>query len=64
MAWANSKVFGAVLEDVLENTTAIDLNADTFKAALYNNTTAPDETVTAANSAYAVGQWVVGERGR
>lgn len=59
MAWANSKLFMAYIEDVLQNTTAMDLDADTFKAALYNNTTAPDQTVTAANSAYAVDQWVV-----
>lgn len=60
MAWTNSKIFVATIEDVLENTTAVDLNLDTFKAALYNNTTAPDQTVTSANTAYAVGQWVVG----
>jgi hypothetical protein len=59
MAWTNSKIFMATLEDVLENTTAIDLNTDTFKAALYNNTTAPDQTVVSANTAYAVGEWAV-----
>lgn len=61
MAWSNSKVFGAFVEDAFENTAAFDLSSTTaaqFKAALYNNTTAPDETVTAANSAYAAGQWV------
>ena len=61
MAWTNSKIFMALIEDVFENTTAIDLNTDaSIKVALYNNTTAPDQTVTSANSAYAVGQWVVG----
>jgi len=60
MAWSNSKGFGALFEDALENTQAFDLSGGTPKAALYNNTTAPDETVTTANTAYAVGQWVVG----
>lgn len=60
MAWTNSKIFQAYVDDVLNNTTALDIGADTMKAALYNNTTAPDNTVTAANTAYAVGQWVVG----
>ena len=59
MAWSNSKIFMALIEDTLENTSAIDLNADTFKAALYDNDITPDQTVTAANTAYAVGQWVV-----
>ena len=59
MAWSNSKVFGALIEDVLQNTAAIDVSGGTPKIALYNNTTAPDETVTSANSAYAVDEWVV-----
>lgn len=57
MAWSNSKIFMAFLEDVLENTTAMDLNADTFKAALYDNDITPDQTVTSANTAYNAGQW-------
>jgi hypothetical protein len=60
MAWSNSKIFTATVEDIWENTTAIDANSDTFKAALYNNTTAPDQTVASANTAYASGEWVVG----
>ena len=50
----------ATIEDILENTTAVDLNTDTFKNALFNNTPTPSQTVTSANSAYAVDQWVVG----
>lgn len=57
MAWSNSKVFGAYIEDALQNTTAMDLDADTFKAALYDNDITPDETVTSANTAYNAGQW-------
>lgn len=60
MAWANSKVFGAFIEDALENTSALDVLTGTPFAALYNNTTAPDETVVSANTAYAVDEWVVG----
>jgi hypothetical protein len=59
MAWTDSKIFSAMITDALNGTEPFDLNADTFKAALYNTTTAPDQTVTSANSAYAVDQWVV-----
>lgn len=59
MAWTNSKIFMALIEDTLENTTAMDLNSDTFKAALYDNDITPDQTVTSANTAYNVGQWAI-----
>lgn len=58
MAWSNSKIFRPFLADVLDNTTAIDLGTDTPKVALYNNSITPDNDVTAANSAFNVGQWV------
>lgn len=57
MAWSASKIFMAFLEDVFENTTAMDLNSDTFKVALYDNDITPDQTVTSANTAYNAGQW-------
>lgn len=57
MAWSASKIFVATLEDILENTTAVDLNSDTFKAALYDNDITPDQTVASANTAYNAGQW-------
>jgi hypothetical protein len=57
MAWSASKIFMAFLEDVFENTTAMDLNTDTFKIALYDNDITPDQTVTSANTAYNAGQW-------
>jgi hypothetical protein len=41
-------------------TTFGSLTADTITVALFNNTTTPDKTVSAANSCYAVAQWVVG----
>lgn len=58
MAWTNSKIFVRWPQDLMGNTTAGDMDADIPKVALYNNTTAPDQTVTAANTAYNVGQWV------
>jgi hypothetical protein len=57
VAWSNSKIFRQFLADAVLNTAAFDLDSDTFKAALYNNTITPDNDVTAANSAYNVGQW-------
>lgn len=67
MAWAGSSIFRAYVTDLVEGTvenagtTSMDWSgATTVKAALYNNTTAPDNDVTSANTAYAVGQWVVG----
>jgi hypothetical protein len=57
MAWSASKIFVATIEDILENTTAMDLNSDTFKAALYDNDITPSQTVTSANTAYNAGQW-------
>ena len=57
MAWTNSKIFMALIEDALENTAALDLNLDTFKAALYDNDITPDQTVTTANTVYNAGQW-------
>lgn len=59
MAWSNSKIFRAFLASSLGNVAAFDLDADAPKVAWYNNTTAPDQNVSAANSAYAVDQWVV-----
>lgn len=61
MAWSNSKIFRPFLGDVLANTAAFDLSGasvDTFKVALYGNGITPDNDVTAANSAYGVGQWL------
>lgn len=60
MAWSNSKMFRATLANYLGLTTgfAMDLDADSFKVALYDNDITPDNDVTAANTAYNVGQWV------
>lgn len=57
MAWSNSKIFRAYLADCLGNVAALDADADSHKVALFNNSITPDQDVTAANSAYNVGQW-------
>lgn len=58
MAWSASKIFVATIEDILENTTAIDLNSDGYKITLWDNDITPSQTVTSANTAYGVDQWV------
>lgn len=58
MAWSDSHLFQQYLHDSLNRTAAFNLTSDTFKAALYGNTITPDQTVSAANSAYNHGQWL------
>jgi hypothetical protein len=57
MAWSASAIFRQFLADALGNVAAFDLDADTFKVALYDNDITPDNDVSAANSAYNAGQW-------
>jgi len=57
MAFGDSAVFGALLEDALENTAALDLASDQAKVALFNNTTAPDEDAATASTVYTAGTW-------
>lgn len=62
MAWSASKIFTATITDLMNNTTAIDLNSDaSIKAALFDNTRTPDQTVASANTAFGVGVWAAGE---
>lgn len=64
MSWSNSKIFVPFITDVLMDTTQPDLGGtgvDAFKVALYNDSITPDQTVTAANSAYNVGQWATAQ---
>jgi hypothetical protein len=60
VAWSNSKIFRQYVADSLNRTAALDLNSDSFKAALYTNAITPDQNVTAALSAYNAGssQWL------
>ena len=63
MAWTDSRVFRAFVQNMAGNTAAFDLDtgADSIKNALFNNTITPDNDVTAANSAYNVGQWATAQ---
>lgn len=58
MAWSASGVFAQYVLAAMNRVAAFDLDSDTLKVALYNNTGTPDKTVTAANTAYNAGQWV------
>lgn len=60
MAWSNSKILRQYVADSLNRTAAFDLNSDTFKAALFNNSITPDQNVTAALGAYNAtsSQWL------
>ncbi len=60
MAWSASKIFRPFLADALGNVAALDLDADAFKAALFDNTITPNQDVTSANSAYGAGVWASG----
>jgi hypothetical protein len=70
MTWATagSKIFQQAMLNPIAGrawttaapTTYGNLSADTINVALFNNTSAPDKTVSAVNSGYALDQWVVG----
>ena len=60
MAWTNSKIFQQTIIDGLGNTTALDLDADIPKVALFDTSVTPSQTVSAANSAYGAGVWAAG----
>ena len=58
MAWSASKIFTTYITDIINNTTAMDLNTDaSIKVALYDTDPTPDQTVSSANSAFNAGQW-------
>lgn len=57
MSWGSSAIFRAAVTDMLNNTAAMDLNSDTLKAVLYNNSITPDKDAAAASTAYNTGQW-------
>ncbi len=57
MAWTNSKWFAATVADTLDRTASIDLDTDTLKGALYNNSITPDNSVVSASTAYNAGVW-------
>jgi hypothetical protein len=57
MSWTDSKIFRPYIADMIGNVAALDYDADTIKAALFNNSITPNNDVTSANSAYNVDQW-------
>lgn len=67
MAWTDSRMFRAWVQDAFLKdvsggsamTTYSSLEADTLKAALFNNSVTPDRDATAANSGYNTGTWLV-----
>lgn len=60
MAWSNSKILQQALPDMFNNTAAFDVDSDAWKAALFDNTITPSQTVSAANGAYGAGVWAGG----
>jgi hypothetical protein len=61
MAWSNSKIFSATITDMVNNTSALDGNADSFKAALFDNSVTPSQTVASASTAFGAGVWAAGQ---
>lgn len=59
MAWAGSSLFRQVVADQWTGAQIQDLDSpsDVYKVPLYNNSITPDNDVSAANTAYNVGQW-------
>lgn len=60
MAFPSTNWFRKMLEDALENTAAIDLNADTIKCALFTNTIAGTFNFD-SDTAYAAAPWNANE---
>jgi hypothetical protein len=60
MAWSTSKIFSAYVTDSLNRTNAFDLDADNIKAALFDNSITPSQTVASASTAYGAGVWASG----
>jgi hypothetical protein len=60
MAWSNSKIFSAFITDSLNNTANFDVDAANIKAALFDNSITPSQTVTSSNTAYGAGVWASG----
>jgi len=58
MAWTDSRIFRAFVNDIMSNTAVFKVGGtDVFKAALMNNTGTPDRDAASASTAYNTGQW-------
>jgi hypothetical protein len=62
MAWANSKIFVQWPLNLYKTpgTSYAGLSGDTVNVALFNNTTAPDNTVAVGSTGYNTGVWTTG----
>lgn len=60
MAWAGSGIFTQTIADILGQTTAMDLNTDSFKIALFDNAVTPAYDASAATVAFNTGTWTTG----
>ncbi len=60
MAWTASKIYSAAMTDSLNDTASLNLDADNIKAALFDNTITPSQTVASASTAYGAGVWASG----
>jgi hypothetical protein len=60
MAWAGSGIFTQTIADVLGQTAVMDLNTDSHKIALFNNSVVPDYDASAATVAFNTGTWTTG----
>src|SRR6478752_1383106 len=60
MAWTNSKIFSAFPTDSFNSTASLNIDADALKAALFDNSITPSQTVASASTAYGAGVWASG----
>ena len=62
MTWGNGGLFVQTWMSTLKQTSGqiMDLDSDSFKVALYNNTPTPNFSDILANCVYLAGQWVTG----
>lgn len=54
---SSSAVFVRYMKDIMDRTSAMDVDGDAYKAALFNNTGTPDKTVASASTGFNTGQW-------
>lgn len=58
MAWTDSRAFAAMQLNTLTRGAAYDLDTDSHKCALFNNSVTPDRTAALGSIAYNTGTWV------
>lgn len=61
MAWSASGSFRQTLIDGLAGIVVVNLDLETHKVALFDNTVTPDFDATAASTAYNAGTWTTGK---